>query len=78
VAALNRYYPAQVSNADLSPRTKLGCQLKFVDIFLIGLFLNLVKHTSKIFKNSKDSKYVLIFSLALVVVEFFSNFVIFY
>jgi len=32
----------------------------------IGLFLNLVKHT---LKNSKDSKLVLIFSLALMVVE---------
>jgi hypothetical protein len=32
----------------------------------IGLFLNLVKRTSK---NDKDSKSVLIFSLALVVVE---------
>jgi hypothetical protein len=33
----------------------------------ILLFLNLVKHASK---NSKDSKSVLSFSLALVVVEF--------
>jgi hypothetical protein len=37
----------------------------------IWLFLNLVKFTSNFFiLNSKDSKSVLIFSLALVVVEF--------
>ncbi len=35
----------------------------------IRLILNFVKYTSKILKNSKDSKYMLIFSLALVVVE---------
>jgi len=38
---------------------------------------NLVKLTSKFFYNSKDSKSALIF-LALVIVDFFSNFVIFH
>jgi hypothetical protein len=35
----------------------------------IGLFLNLLKHTSIFKYNSKDSKSVLIFPPALVVVE---------
>ncbi len=34
------------------------------------MFVNLVKHTSKIFYNSKDSKFAFIYSLALVVVDF--------
>jgi hypothetical protein len=40
----------------------------------ILLLLNLVKHVSKFFLNSKDSKSARIFSLAFV----FSNFVIFH
>jgi hypothetical protein len=42
-------------------------QIYYVKIWLIS---NLVKHTSKSFQNSEDSKHVLIFSLALMVVEF--------
>ncbi len=42
----------------------------WLTILSILLFLNLVKHT---LKNSQDSKSVLIFSLALVVVEFSAN-----
>ncbi len=38
------------------------------------LFLNLVKDTSNNFKNSKDSKSVQYFFLALVVVEFLEIF----
>jgi hypothetical protein len=36
----------------------------------IWLFLNLVKYTTKNYLNLKDSKSVLIFYVALVVVEF--------
>jgi hypothetical protein len=39
----------------------------------ISQFSNLVKQTSKYFLNSKDYKYVIIFTLMLVVVKFISN-----
>ncbi len=47
-------------------------KLRLILWIKIWLFLNLVKPISIVFYNSKNSKYVLIFSLALVVTEFLS------
>ncbi len=57
----------------LTPLNHLVVSRNLLPILLskILLFFNLVKHTSKNFKNFEDYKSVLIFSLALVFVEFF-------
>jgi hypothetical protein len=47
----------------------LGCHQKS-ELILLSLFLNLMK--TKNFYNCNDSKYVLILSLALVVIKFFA------
>ncbi len=44
--------------------------LRLILLSKILSFSNLVKHTSKTFQNSKDSKYALIFSLTSVVAAF--------
>ncbi len=44
----------------------------------IWSLLNLVKHTSKFFWNSKDSKSALIYYIALVVVDLILKFVLFH
>jgi hypothetical protein len=61
-------YLVNLINCDLNE--DISRKLWLILLSIILLFLNSVNHTSKFFQNSKDSKYVLIFSLALVVVEF--------
>jgi hypothetical protein len=59
-------------NEDNSPINSLvvSRDLWLIVLSQIKSLLNVVKHSSKNFLTSKDSKSVLIFSLALVVVEF--------
>ncbi len=62
---------------DLSPSLVVSRNLWLILFSKIWLFLNLVKHTSKNLCKSNDSKSALIFSVALVVVDFLSIFVMF-
>jgi hypothetical protein len=56
-------------NEALSPTYSLVVTRNLRLIFNMIVFLNLVKHIFKKLQNSKDSKYVVIFSLASVVTE---------